>query len=236
MIDKELLRSEAEKIGIVLNDEALNRFDRYAEILVEWNEKMNLTAITEPKEIVIRHFIDSLTALNALEIPQGASLIDVGTGAGFPALPLKIARPDLKVTLLDSLNKRITFLNAAADAIGVQVRAIHGRAEESGRMPQLREKFDVATARAVALLPVISEYCIPFVKVGGAFLAMKGPDRGEEIDSARKAVATLGAKIESVTETSLPDGSGRTLIVCRKTSPTPAAYPRHGSKISKKSL
>jgi len=236
MIDRELLRVGAEKMGIVLDEIALNRFDRYAELLVEWNEKMNLTAITEPTAIVIRHFLDSLSALTMLDLPPHATIIDVGTGAGFPGIPLKIARPDLRLTLLDSLNKRITFLDAVSEALDLPFETVHARAEEGGRNPKLRERFDVATARAVAALPVLCEYCLPFVKVHGVFLAMKGPDCGEELAAAKNAIATLSSKpVRQLTQT-LDDGSGRTLILVQKNAPIPAAYPRPSAKIAKAPL
>lgn len=219
-----------------LSEAAAGRFVRYAQLLAQWNEKMNLTAITEPEQVVIRHFADSLTLLDACEIPAGAKVIDVGTGAGFPGVPLKIVREDINLTLLDSLAKRLTFLSEVTRELGLEARLVHDRAEEGGRRPELRGQFDVACARAVAALPVLCEYCLPFVKKGGCFVAMKGPDCKAEIDSARRAIGLLGGELEQVQELSLPDGSGRTLVVVRKTAQTPAQYPRHGAKIAKSPL
>ena len=226
-----LLGSERE-----VDETAAGRFALYARLLLEWNEKMNLTAITEPEQIVIRHFADSLTLLRACEIPVGASVIDVGTGAGFPGVPLKIVREDIDLTLLDSLNKRLNFLSAVSDALALPMRLVHARAEEGGKNPALREQFDVACARAVAALPVLCEYCLPFVKRGGCFVAMKGPDCAAEIDAAKKAIHILGGTIEAVEELKLADGSGRTLITVCKTAHTPPQYPRHGAKIAKAPL
>ncbi len=236
MIPIDLLRTHAAALGVALNEEQLAQFDRYAQLLVEWNEKMNLTGITDPEGIVIRHFVDSLTLLCCVQPAPGASLIDVGTGAGFPAVPLKIARPDLRVTLLDSLNKRLVFLQAVSDALALPMEIRHARAEEGGRDPKLREKFDLASARAVAQLPVLAEYCLPFVKKGGVFVAMKGPDCGDELHRAEKALRTLGGTLGEVQARTLPDGSGRTLICVKKTAPTPTAYPRAGAKIAKAPL
>lgn len=235
MIPVDFLRDRAAKLGIALTDRSLQQLDRYAELLVEWNEKMNLTGITDPEGIAVRHFLDSLTLLADAQIPAGGRLIDVGTGAGFPGVVVKIARPDLDVTLLDSLNKRLIFLQAVSDAIELPMTIIHGRAEESARTA-LRERFDCATARAVAALPVLAEYCIPFVKKGGLFVAMKGPDCGAECAEAAGAIRMLGGKTEQTVTHTLPDGSGRTLILIRKTGNTPAAYPRAGAKIAKAPL
>ena len=236
MIPITLLQQGAAARGLTLDETALRRFDRYAELLTEWNEKMNLTAITEPEAITVRHFLDSLSLLTAAELPEGASFIDVGTGAGFPAVPLKIARPDLQVTLLDSLQKRLTFLEAVSAELELPMTVVHARAEEGGRQPALREQFQVAAARAVAALPVLCEYCLPYVRVGGCFVAMKGPDCGEELAAAKNAMGQLGGKLESLRELTLEDGSGRTILVIRKLRETPAAYPRAGAKIAKKPL
>lgn len=236
MIPVELLKNGAAAMGIDLTPEQLDRFDLYARLLVEWNQKMNLTAITDPEGIVVKHFLDSLSLLSCVKLPKNASLIDVGTGAGFPAVVLKIARPDLKITLLDSLNKRLLFLQEVSRQLGLPMTTVHARAEEGGRNPQLRQKFDFATARAVAALPVLSEYCLPFVKKGGTFIAMKGPGGEAELTDAEKAIRTLGGKAEETHLRTLEDGSSRTLIVIRKVSPTPPAYPRAGGKIAKAPL
>lgn len=222
--------------GIILSDTQLSQFQRYMELLVEWNQKMNLTAITDPEGVTVKHFFDSLLLLKAVELPQGASLIDVGTGAGFPGIPVAIARPDIKLTLLDSLNKRLVFLAEVCRELGIQADIHHARAEEGGRQKELREQFDFATARAVAGMNVLSEYCVPFVKPGGAFVAMKGPDGEEEAKQAARAIGVLGGKAEKLAQFTLPDGSHRCIVVVRKVRETPDTYPRHGSKISKKPL
>lgn len=236
MIDQLYLKEEAARLGISLTDDQTARLDLYAQLLVEWNEKMNLTAITQPKDIVEKHFLDSLIPSLAAEIPQGASLIDVGTGAGFPSIPLAVLRPDLRITLLDSLNKRLIFLEEVCRQLGIDAPRIHARAEEGGRRPQLREQFDFATARAVAHLRELSEYCLPFVKVGGAFLSLKSGDVAQETQEAAKAVAAMGGKLERIFPATLPDGSSRTILVIRKISQTPSKYPRPSAKIAKQPL
>ena len=239
-IDRESLRRQAAEQGAALTERMLEQYDRYAALLTEWNEKMNLTAITEPREIVRKHFVDSLTLLSCL--PEGElSLIDVGTGAGFPGVALAIARPDIRLTLLDSLNKRLIFLKAVCEELSVPVTLIHARAEEAGRKPELRERFDVATARAVAALPALCEYCLPFVRPGGVFLAMKGPDGEEERRKAEKAAALLGGSFGEPKKIRLL-GEGaeepleRLLISVEKVAPTPPAYPRVSTKIVKQPL
>ena len=239
MIDRTLLKAYAADLGVTLTDRQLVQFDRYAELLCEWNEKMNLTGITDPYGIVIRHFADSLTLVPFL--PQGATLIDVGTGAGFPAIPAAIARPDIQVTLLDSLNKRLTFLNAVVDELGLSCVTVHARAEDGGHKAELRERFDVATARAVAALPTLCEYCVPFVKKGGVFVALKGPESDNELDTARTAAKVLGASYKDTARVQVParpkDGEevfDRRLIVFDKTGNTPKTYPRPAAKIAKK--
>lgn len=236
MIDQTLLQSLAAGEGIALTDAMLGQFDRYAALLVEWNKKINLTAITDPEGILIRHFLDSLFLLTCTPLPEGGSLIDVGTGAGFPSLPCRIARPDLDVTLLDSLQKRLVFLGELTAALGIEAHCLHARAEEAGKLPAYREQYDLATARAVARLRELTEYCLPFVKVGGCFAALKGPDLEEEIAEAKPAIRLLGGEIEEVSEYTLPDESGRTIVVIRKISQTPAKYPRIPAKIKKQPI
>jgi 16S rRNA (guanine527-N7)-methyltransferase len=231
-----ILTQYADEMNLAFTEEQITQFQTYMELLVEWNKKINLTAITEPKEIAVKHFLDSLTVLGVADIKQGASLIDVGTGAGFPGIPLKIMRCDLKVTLLDSLNKRLNFLQEVCDTLKFEIPLIHARAEEGGRQKQLREKFDIATARAVAPLNLLCEYCLPFLKVGGIFIAMKGPNCTEEVESAMKAISLLGCELEEHKDFVLPDGSARTLVMIKKCKVTPDIYPRHGSKISKNPL
>lgn len=233
----EKLRYLCNDIGIILDDTALKRFNDYMNLVVEWNSKINLTSITEKNEFIIKHFYDCLTVLSKVEIPQGASLIDVGTGAGFPGIPLKIARPDINLTLLDSLNKRLVFLNDyVLKSLGLSAQVVHGRAEECSRKDEFRERFDFATSRAVANLSSLSEYCIPYVKVGGAFISMKGPDTSDEVKNAENAIKILGGKVNRVDELKLPDDSGRSIIVIDKIKSTPGKYPRQGVKINKSPL
>jgi len=243
MIDTDLLRAYAAEYGITVSEAACQKFDRYAELLVEWNQKMNLTAITEPHDIVLKHFADSMTALSVMQDKTDLSLIDVGTGAGFPGIPLAIMREDVSLTLLDSLNKRLIFLKEVCDALGICAQLIHSRAEEGGRNPKLRERYDVAIARAVAAMPVLAEYCLPFVKTGGRFIAMKGPDSDAEMQAASRAVELLGGRVSAVKALSLPcqphDGveqQGRRLFVIDKEKPTPPRFPRQSAKIAKEPL
>lgn len=229
------LLEKASGYGIVLNNEQLEMFKTYSDLLIEWNKKINLTAITEPEDIIDKHFIDSLLFLKSVDETEVESLIDVGTGAGFPALPIKIMYPHIEVTLLDGLNKRLKFLKAVAEKLGLKVNCVHERAEDAGKNPALREKFDISTARAVANMNTLSEYCIPFVKVGGSFVALKGPGVAEEVENAKNAIEILGGKIEKIDNYILPDKekSQRNIAVIKKVKKTPPAYPRHGSKIQK---
>ncbi len=239
MLDIRRLCEVTAAVGAPLTVAQAFKLDKYAALLVEWNEKMNLTAITAPDEMLVKHFADSLTA--APYLPTGAfSLIDVGTGAGFPGVPLGILRPDCRLTLLDSLNKRLIFLEALCGAVGVDATRVHARAEEGGQKQELREQFDVATARAVAALPVLCEYCLPFVKVGGVFLALKGPDADNEVAAADNALKKLGGRVREVIALTLPDPAGgvleRRLVVVEKVSPTPALFPRPSAKMAKQPL
>lgn len=243
MIDKQKLKEYAGAYGVAVDAVAAEKLDRYAELLVQWNEKMNLTAITEPTEIVVKHFVDSLTALPLLPKKEGVSLVDVGTGAGFPALPLAIVRSDLRVTLLDSLNKRLLFLQEVCRELGVEAQTVHSRAEDGGKSPALREQFDVVTARAVAALPILAEYCLPFCKVGGVFLAMKGPESHAEFETAKTAVALLGAKSKAVKSFLLPPAAEpgeeqyeRCIYCFEKVKATPPRFPRPSAKIKKEPL
>ncbi|MCI6652283.1 MAG: 16S rRNA (guanine(527)-N(7))-methyltransferase RsmG [Ruminococcus sp.] len=221
---------------IVLSDTQKQQFQKYYELLIEWNNKMNLTAITEENEVAIKHFYDSITLLMFVDVPCGAKVIDVGTGAGFPGIPLKIVRPDIKLTLLDSLNKRLIFLNEVCNSLGIDAEIIHKRAEEGGRDKKLRDKFDIATSRAVANMNTLSEYCVPYVKVGGKFVAMKGKNGVAEFEKGIGAVKILGGEKENVAEFSLPSGDERTIIVINKKSPTPKEFPRQSGKIKNKPL
>lgn len=232
-VSKDELKTLFMQGNMELTDEMYRSFNTYAGELVEWNEKINLTAITEPAEIAIKHFYDSIYPFTLYDVPNGAKVIDVGTGAGFPSCPLKIYRQDINLTLLDSLNKRIKFLESLSDKCSLDARCIHSRAEDGGKSKELREHFDIACARAVAPMYILCEYCLPFVKVGGAFFALKGSSGREELADAEAAVKRLGGQVEAVKEYALPSGDGRTLIVIRKTSPTPAKYPRPKAKITK---
>ncbi len=240
MIDKDLLKTAAFAVGVEVDAALCERLDIYARLLVEWNEKMNLTAIVDPTDIAVKHFADSLAAAPLL--PDGAfSLIDVGTGAGFPGVPLALLREDCRLTLLDSLNKRLVFLEEVCKAVGVQAEFLHLRAEDGGQKPQLRESFDVATARAVGGLPLLCEYCLPYVKVGGRFIALKGPTGEEEFASSRRAMQKLGGELRRVRKITLPpDSKGesgeRQLFFIDKKSATPPLFPRPAAKIAKKPL
>lgn len=234
-VDKKLLMSAAENFGVEINAEQAENFEGYARLLFEWNQKMNLTAITSPEGVALLHFADSLTLLSAADFKEGASLADVGTGAGFPSVPLAIMRPDMQFTLVDSLNKRITFLEAVKSELGLDFKTVHGRAEELGRDVKYREKFDFATARAVAGLNVLCEYCLPFVKKGGSFLAMKGPSGRDEAAQAENAVKLLGGRLSAVKEFSLGENDRRVIII-DKISPISQKYPRQSGKIKKSPL
>ena len=233
----EKLINYCREIGVAVDDTAVKRLENYMKLVIEWNEKINLTSITERDEFIVKHFCDSLSLLGYVEFPQGASVIDIGTGAGFPAIPLKIARPDLKVTMLDSLNKRLVFIHdVVLPAIELEAEIIHGRAEELSKAKPYRESFDIAVSRAVANLSALSEYCLPFVKVGGTLAAMKGPDCAEEVKSAENAIETLGGSLVDIVTFDLPDTSGRSIVIAEKIASTPAKYPRRGVKISKNPL
>ena len=218
----------ADAYGIELTGRQQEQFLLYFQLLVEWNEKMNLTAITEPREVAVKHMIDSLSAYDADCFPQDASVIDVGTGAGFPGIPLRILRPDLQLTLLDSLNKRVRFLQTVVDALELTGTAcIHARAEEAAHMRLYREQFDVACARAVARLPILTEYCLPFVRPGGVFIALKGRQYAAEVQESAKAVKMLGGNLLDVRPVHLPGlDDSRAVIRVKKIKKTPRAYPR----------
>lgn len=236
MISTELLKKEAELQGIVLDELALKRFDKYAELLVSWNEKVNLTAITDPTDIVYKHFLDSIILLKYYDLPKGASLVDVGTGAGFPGLALLIARPDLKVTLLDSTMKKLNVISDILANLDLHAEIKCGRAEELGHNPKFREQFDFATARAVTNFRDLSEFCLPFVKVGGSFIPLKGANGENELREAEVAVEVLGGFIQEVVPFDLPNCGERFVFRIEKISHTPTKYPRSYSQISKKPI
>lgn len=225
-----------EEFGLTLDDTAINRLNTYGNLLVEWNEKMNLTAITEPQEVLYKHFLDCLLFFKHVDVTQNASVIDVGTGAGFPGMVLKIARPDINLTLMDGLNKRLTFLNAVLNELNLEATTVHMRAEDGGKNKDFREKYDIACARAVANLPVLCEYCIPFVKLGGQFVAMKGASAAQELDAATNAYKTLGCQKPTIICENLRENEARAFIVAKKISQTPPKYPRMGGKIAKSAL
>ncbi|MBO8138527.1 MAG: 16S rRNA (guanine(527)-N(7))-methyltransferase RsmG [Desulfotomaculum sp.] len=221
-----------------LSDEQLYLFDKYYNLLLERNKFINLTAITEPSEVAVKHFLDSMTCLPIIDSIHQPRVIDVGTGAGFPGIVLKIIKPDLKIVLLDSLRKRVEFLNEIINCLNLKdIIAVHGRAEEFGRNNNYREKYDAAVSRAVANMNVLSEYCMPFIKKNGLFIAMKGPKAGEEIKCSQKAVNVLGGEISDVNELNLPlINEKRTLIIVKKIFPTPEKYPRRPGIPAKKPL
>ena len=203
------------------------------------NAKINarvLSGYGSSEHLIIKHFYDCLLFLKYVDIPQNARVIDVGTGAGFPGMVLKIARPDITLTLLDGLNKRLTFLQEVSKELGLEVETLHSRAEDGGRKPEYREMYDIATARAVARLNVLSEYCLPYVKQGGSFVAMKGPAAPEEMQSSASAILKLGGEIAQEYHEQLPDGSNRVFVVTKKISQTPPQFPRNSAKISKQPL
>ncbi|MCR4619020.1 MAG: 16S rRNA (guanine(527)-N(7))-methyltransferase RsmG [Lachnospiraceae bacterium] len=236
-------------LGLNLTDEQYEQFIKYYELLVKWNEVMNLTAITEYDEVIVKHFADSLSLIKAIDkevlvrgsFKEGGSkitVIDIGTGAGFPGIPLKIAFPNLQITLLDSLNKRVGFLNNVIEELGLKgIDALHGRAEDYAKKGQLRESFDVCVSRAVANLSTLSEYCLPYVKVGGCFIAYKSEKTAQEVDAAQNALDKLGGKLISCEEFNLPGTDlFRTMVKINKEKTTPGKYPRKAGTPSKEPL
>lgn len=232
-----ILKEESKKFGIILKNSQVQKFKIYMDYLLEYNSHTNLTAIKDPGDVMIKHFIDSMILNNFLDIKNECKVIDIGTGAGFPGVPLKILREDINLTLIDSLNKRVVFLKELMKKIGLEADVFHGRAEEFGQNIKFREKFDLAVSRAVAPLNVLCEYCLPYVKLGGCFVALKGPDIEEEIESAKKSLQILGGKIQKCESFVLPlDKGSRSIIIIKKTNDTPKNYPRSNSQISKKPL
>lgn len=234
MIDKERLLNKSAAYDISLSDNQLNQLGIYAEMLVDWNSRMNLTAITEPEEIETKHFLDCLLASRL--ITENDNVADVGTGAGFPGMVMKIFCPKAEITLIDSLEKRLGFLENVAAELRLNVRCIHGRAEDVGHAGSLRQSFSVTTARAVAPLNVLAEYCLPLTAVGGRMIAMKGKTAEDEINAASIAIELLGGKLENEYSFTLPDNSERDIVVIRKISNTPDKYPRRAPVIKKKPL
>lgn len=220
-----------DKNGLEINQNLYELLLKYANFLVQYNNNVNLTAITDLQDIFIKHFLDSVLPLNFLDLPQLASLVDVGAGAGFPSVPLKIFRQDLDVTAIDSLQKRITFLNSLRSILNIDLNSIHARAEDVGKNLDFRQNFDAACARAVAPLSILSEYCIPLLKIGGCFFALKGPN--EDVYAASNAISTLGGEISHVHDYSLNDSFMRKLVIIRKISQTPTKYPRNSAQIKR---
>ena len=233
---RETLISQAKELGMKVTPEQAQQFQTYMELLLEWNEKINLTSITEPDQVVEKHFLDSMTLLLWKKLKQGAKVIDVGTGAGFPGIPLKILRPDVDLTLLDGTMKRLNFLGEVCTALKLSARRVHKRAEEAGLDKTMRERYDLATARAVAPLNVLAEYCLPLVKMKGYFIAMKGPGAAQELEEAENALDILGAGEPEIMALTLPGGEERNLVIAQKLRFTPKGYPRHGGTILKHPL
>lgn len=235
MENKDILRKGIEELGISVNDKILQDFKVYREVLVDWNQKMNLTGIEEEREVYIKHFLDSISAITNNYIKDGMSIIDVGTGAGFPGLPLRMCLKNVKLTLLDSLNKRINFLQEVSAKVGIDdIEFIHGRAEDFGKDENYREKYDIATARAVAGLPVLIEFCAPFIKLGGYFVCLKGPNANLELEEAKKAIEIMGLEFVEKIDVKLPElDLSHNILVFKKIKNTPEKYPRKAGKPSK---
>lgn len=234
----ELLNTACEKEGLSFDEQKYNQFMKYKEMVKEWNEKINLTAITEDEEIIKKHFIDSIKAFRFSPLKKYKRIIDVGTGAGFPGIPIKIIIPEIEVVLLDSLNKRVNFLNEVIKDLGLQgITAVHGRAEDFARDKAFREKFDAAVSRAVANMAVLSEFCLPYVKVNGHFVALKGPGVEEEIKEGTKAIETLGGRIENIINVEVEGTDlNHNLVVVKKVKETSKVYPRKAGTASKKPI
>lgn len=229
-----ILRKTLSDFQIELDDQAISRLCLYNDLLIEWNEKINLTALTAPEDVALKHFADSLMLLRYVDIKNGARVIDVGTGAGFPGLVLKIARPDIELVLLDSLQKRLTFLEEVCNALGFEdVLMVHSRAEDGAR-DAFRNHFDIAVSRAVAPLNILCEYDIPYVREGGRFIAMKGKDSDEELKAAENAIGVLGGKFLQKHDFILGEAGERSIIEIEKIAPTPEQYPRRSKAIQNK--
>ncbi len=234
-MDREIFVSGLKDLGYNIEENKTDKFQKYSEMLVEWNEKMNLTSIVDPEGIAVKHFLDSVAPIFSFEIKENSKVIDVGTGAGFPGIPIKIIREDLEFTYLDSLNKRINFLKEVSDNLGFEnVEFVHGRAEEAGQNKLYREKFDLAVSRAVAPLKILSEYSIPLLKVGGTFAAFKAFDIDEELNDAKAMIGSLGGKIKDITEVEIPKSDlVRKIVLIEKIKETPKQFPRKANKIKK---
>lgn len=238
MTVREMLSDGISSMGLNPTDEILDQFQRYKELLVDWNTKMNLTTITDDEGIVYKHFLDSLTCLNGPVDFKGKYVLDLGTGAGFPGIPLKIMDPSIKITLLDSLNKRVKYLNEVCTALKLQdVICLHARAEEAARDKALREGFDIVVSRAVANLSTLSEYCLPFVRVGGFFIAQKTNEAVKEIHEAEKAIHILGGEMPQIIKVTIPNTDfDHNLVIIKKVKSTPSQYPRKAGTPSKQPI
>lgn len=236
--NRELLRKGLIDFKIDVDDNMIDRFEKYREVLVEYNKYMNLTGITEQRDVYIKHFLDSVAIFKNGYIMDDISIIDVGTGAGFPGIPYKICNPNIKLTLLDSMKKRINFLKEVGSSIGFEdIEYIHGRAEDFGQNLNYREKYDIATARAVASLPVLLELCVPYIKVGGFFICLKGPNVENEIEESKNAMKILGVRLVEKIDVQLPDEELKhNILVFKKLEKTTKKYPRKAGKPSKNPL
>lgn len=234
-MDRDIFKKGISTLNINIEENKIEKFGLFSDILLEWNEKMNLTAVTDPEGISVKHFLDSIAPLDVLDIKKDAKVIDVGTGAGFPGVPIKIVREDLDFTFMDSLNKRITFLTEVSKKLDFEkAEFVHARAEEAGQNKIFRGKYDYAVSRAVASLKILCEYCIPFLKVGGIFAAFKQYDVDEEINDARSMIGTLGGKIADVKEVQIPQSDiVRKIVIIEKVKDTPSQFPRRANKIKK---
>ncbi|MBQ9737037.1 MAG: 16S rRNA (guanine(527)-N(7))-methyltransferase RsmG [Clostridia bacterium] len=234
-MDKEILKKGLKEWGYEISSEVEDKFFKYSNSLIEWNKKINLTALTEPKDISIKHFLDSVSLIFNMEIPENSKVIDVGTGAGFPGIPIKIIRDDLDFVYIDSLNKRINFLKELSKSLDLKdVDFIHMRAEEAGHNNSLRAKFDFAVSRAVAPLNILAEYCIPLLKTGGTFAAFKAFEIDDELNAAKSMIGNLGGKVEDVLEIKIPCSDlVRKIVIIKKVKETPKQFPRKANKIKK---
>ena len=235
---KNIIQQSFQREGFSLNEQQIEQFVQYYDLLIDWNKKINLTAIEEPQEVADKHFVDSALLLSVKKDLAGCSLIDIGTGAGFPGIPLKIIEPNLKLTLFDSLNKRINFLNTVIDELGLMdMKTIHGRAEDYAKQAEYREQFDLCVSRAVANLSTLSEYCIPYVKIGGLFIPYKSGEIDEEVQEAKKAISTLGGKLEQVIKFQLPNTEiNRSFVKIIKLQNTAKKYPRKAGMPTKEPI
>lgn len=236
MINYDLMKQELNNMGVELDGYGLDRFDAYAERLVRWNNHVNLTAITEPDDIAIKHFVDCLSIMKYVKFNKGDKVIDVGTGAGFPGLPLLIANPDIDVNFVDSVGKKLGFIKDVMRNNGLVANVTHKRAEDMGKDGNYRESYDYAVSRAVAPLNILCEYCLPLVKVGGYFIAMKGAAAEQELADAANAIHTLGGALEKIDSFKLSTGDSRAIIIIKKISQTPTKYPRKSKKIDSRPL